>query len=149
MKLRGVRAPGRARRCAAGSRTPHGRPPQARCLRPQGRPNTTQRFPGNVPSSDHQPSEQPDNRTSDHRIAVATKLGPPLRCVGVSQSVPGVRHSRGSASPILPILPVMRRRPLHDSTRSTRLVSHRKQCANVKVCKCVNNQFPMYSISNN
>ncbi len=35
----------------------------------------------------------------------------------------GVRHPEGaSVSPILPILRDMRRRPLHDSTRSTRLI---------------------------
>ncbi len=42
------------------------RPPRARCPRPQGRPNAVRHFLDNAPSSDHQPSEQPGNRTSDH-----------------------------------------------------------------------------------
>ena len=85
-------------RRAAGSRTSQGRegcapvrPPQARCPRPQGRPNATRHFLGNASSSEHHSSEQPGNWTSDHRVAAATKRGPPRRvkhaplCAGVPE----------------------------------------------------------------
>ncbi len=50
---------------------------RAGCPRPQGRPNAVRHFRDNAPSSDHQSSDQLGNRTSDHRMAAATKRGPP------------------------------------------------------------------------
>ncbi len=54
-------------------------PPQARCPRPQERTKAKRHFLVNALSSDHQPSEQPGNWSSDHRIAAATMRGLPVR----------------------------------------------------------------------
>ena len=126
--------------------------PQARRLEfldksSQGRPRATRHFLGNATSSDHLPSEQPGNRTSDHRMVAVTK-----RCVigrrwwtwvdGMDNLDMGLwRRMAETTSPTSIHVHVVhtsqetRCRPLHDLHVLHCSFFRRKQCANLQVCK--------------